>query len=134
MRFLIAFFFCISFTLGCKNSKQTVTKETDTKAKADLQSDWEKVENESGAYVLYYMSIVDQNNTSPKRDFYIEDQNGNKVFESSVYGGYVKWYDASKVEYFSTPGVMPSNMEKDDFIMIYDIDTGESYKKSSLKQ
>jgi len=136
MKNLIYLILGISFFVGCKSSKQVASdkKNMDVKRliEKDKEGEWEITSNEDGGYFLYVEKVIlDVRNPNQKRMFYISDAEENKVFEASVYGGYVKWASNFQVEYFSPPGVMPSNADKDDFIMIYDIEKGTSYKKSS---
>jgi len=136
MKYLLYIVLGLSFATGCKPSKQVTSddKKMDEKSPVEkgMGGDWEITSNEDGGYLLYVEKVmVDVKNPNKKRVFYISDTEENKVFEGAVYGGYVKWVSNFQVEYFSPPGVMPSNMDKDDFIMIYDIEKGTSYKKSS---
>ncbi len=124
----------LSFVLivGCKNTQQS--KSNDQIVLSQEGSNWKKVENETGTYTLYYQDIDDVQNPKLKKDFYISDASGKRVFENSIYGGYVKWYDATKIEFFSPPGVMPPDKEKDDLVLIYDLVEKQSYSKSKLSQ
>lgn len=135
MRITSIFFIIIGFAFGCKNAKQPSSEDSEVdNSVISSQGSWKSVKNETADYILYYEVKEDVKNPKTEQKFYVTDVTGNKIFESEVYGGYVKWYDATKVEYFSPPGVMPSNMEKDDFIMIYDIVEDKAFKKSNLKQ
>ena len=131
MRVLTLVLFVVSFLGGCKQSKQVTAESKNT---TTIENGWEKTPNAKSNYFLYVEVVKDDvKNPRAKRQFYVADADGNKVIEESIYGGYVKWVDDLKVEYFSTPGVLPSNHNKSDYIMIYDIMKEESYVKSSDK-
>lgn len=96
--------------------------------------EWIKEANESGSYVLVRQVVDDPQNPGARVSFYVLDSNSNeKMFESSINGGYVKWFDDTRIEFFSPPGMMPSTMSKDDFVTIYDVEKETSVKKSELK-
>jgi len=130
MKILATVIIALAF-VACKNTKQAANDKIQSIEVAD---GWEASESEGGDYVLHYQNIEDVSNPRLKKEFYILDAKGEKVFESSTYGGYVKWLDATKVEYFSPPGVMNPNDSKDDLIMIYDIEKKMSYSKSELSK
>jgi len=136
MRPLIILIFAALFVKGCKHTKQvayeTNSIESNSESLIDKELGWRKLPNKTGDYVLY-IEIVEENIkvTQLKRTFYIKNAKGEKIFEDSIYGGYVKWNDDSKIEYFNTPGVIPPNYDKDDFITIFDVNKGISYPKSS---
>ena len=56
---------------------------------------------------------------------------GNAVvlYESSIDGGSVGWFDTNNLELFTIPGYMPNDKTKDDFIRIYNVKTKESISK-----
>ncbi|SMD36821.1 hypothetical protein SAMN04488029_3086 [Reichenbachiella faecimaris] len=56
------------------------------------------------------------------------------VYESSVDGGSVSWYDEDRIEIFSTPGYVRSDQTNDDFAKIHDLTNGKTVpKKEYLK-
>ena len=114
---------------GCKQSKQVASE---SKEVSIIEDGWKKTPNANRDYFLY-LEVLDEGaeNSAAKRSFYIADADGNKIYEESIYGGYVKWIDSSKVEYFSTPGALPPSRSKEDFIMIYDLETEEVTTKET---
>jgi len=131
MRHLLIIALLVSFA-ACKNAQQN--QASDKVSTPEVQEGWNSVESEGGAYKLYFQNINDVANPRLEKKFYLTDADGNKIYESSTYGGYVKWLDATKLEYFSPPGVMPPDKEKDDLVMIYDIEKETSYPKSQLSE
>ena len=135
MRTLVALM-AIFLVASCKNSQQASSEPGGEKSMVEptvQDGNWESSRSASDTYTLFYEVKDDVQNPKIRKAFYIVDASGEKVYENAIYGGYVKWLDATKVEYFSPPGVMPANSSKDDFIMIYDLESGKTYKKSSVK-
>lgn len=131
MRILYIILVAAFIVEGCKQSKNI---SSESKSTSTMEDGWKKTPNSKNNYFLY-VEVVEESAQNPvvKKRFYIADEEGNKVFEESIYGGYVKWVDDTKVEYFNTPGVIPADYNKNDFIMIYDIEKGKSYTKSAEK-
>lgn len=127
---------------ACKNTQttsQTTAPEPPAKDMADAtgdaqDGDWERVKNANGQYTLNYeKKKTDVKQPRTTVNFYVTDSNSKKLYEGTIYGGYVKWYDSTKVEFFSPPGTMPADSSIDDYAMIYDIVMDKTYKKSSLR-
>jgi len=57
--------------------------------------------------------------------------NENKVvLEQKIEGGNVNWLNYTEIEVFRTPGIMRDDQTRDDFITIYNVETGLSYPKN----
>ncbi|QSE97288.1 hypothetical protein [Fulvivirga lutea] len=56
-----------------------------------------------------------------------------KVYEDSYESGYVKWYDSHRLEIFKTPGIIPPSKNKNDFIIIYDVESKKSKTKTEIE-
>ena len=64
----------------------------------------------------------------------IFDKGGNLINNGTIRSGYVKWIADTDIELFETPGIMPQEMERDDFVRIYQIRSGTFMaKKAYLK-
>jgi len=55
------------------------------------------------------------------------------VLENRVNGGTVSWYNEKIIQVYLTPGVIRKDQTRDDFITLYNVETGKSYPKN-LKQ
>ncbi len=55
------------------------------------------------------------------------------VLENRVNGGTVSWYNEKMIQVYLTPGVIRKDQTRDDFITLYNVETGKSYPKN-LKQ
>lgn len=53
--------------------------------------------------------------------------------EDITYSGAISWYDTHRLEIFNTPGIMPPSKNRNDFIVIHDVETGTRQKKSALE-
>lgn len=130
MKIQILILVIASLLLGCKNAQQNSSAAGEM---AESNERWDQQKSENGDYILY-QDKQDVQNPMLKRDFFIENTSGEKLYEGSIVGGYVQWYDNAKIEFFSPPGVMPEGATKDDYVMIYDLDTKTTYKKSTLNK
>lgn len=65
--------------------------------------------------------------------FTVYDVDGTLVYSNSISSGYVRWLDNNAVEYFQTPGIMPTTMTKEDFVKVYLIDENLSVYKKEYK-
>lgn len=52
------------------------------------------------------------------------------VLESTVDGGTVDWYNQKMIQVYQTPGIMREDQTRDDFITLYNVETGKSFPKN----
>lgn len=139
----ISSFVCIVFLIvvdGCKSSSgaasQTESQVLDTVTTmanvSELPDEWQRKACNSGKYFLFFDGGKSVSNPLARKDFYVEDKEGNRIYEGFTNGGYVKWYDNTKIEFFNPPGVVRREESQADFVTIYDVETGKSFKKSNL--
>lgn len=92
--------------------------------------------NESKTYVLCISEIkgtVHQpRNTLSYMVINIKDN--DVALEDKIDGGTVKWSGDGEIEVFRTPGIMRDDQTRDDFITLYNIETGKSYPKKNREQ
>lgn len=124
----------MSFFTYCKQCKP-LQNSSDSKS-INQNVTWKKLKSpKGGKYTLFYAEKeADLSNPSSEINFYVLDKKCNKVYEGLVHGGYVKWYDATRLEYFNIPGMMPENMSREDFTTIYDLKNQKGFKLSDLKK
>lgn len=121
----------MSFLTYCKQCKP-LKKGNHSK---NQKEGWKKVKSpKRGEYMLFYVEKgADLSNPSSEIRFHVLDKKCNKVYEGLIHGGYVKWYDANRLEYFNMPGIMSEDMTREDFVIIYDLKKQQEIKLSELK-
>ena len=92
--------------------------------------------SESNTYVL---CIKDVKGTvqQPRNllSFVVIKMDDNKVvLEENVEGGTVDWFSDNSIQVFRTPGIMRDDQTRDDFITLYNVETGISSKKKNSAQ
>lgn len=142
MRTYLLFFSCIFTCLALSQCKSTSANKTDslknealTKlGKQKYGNDAVYVESPAKSYVLCYKEKKGsvQNPKNKIEYFVFATKNNQTVYSNSVEGGYVKWYSDYQLEIFLTPGIMPRNKSKDDFISIYNLRDKTSTRKSAI--
>lgn len=56
------------------------------------------------------------------------------VLEDKLDGATVNWYSETEIEVYRTPGIMRDDQTRDDFITLYNVETGKSYPKKNTEQ
>ena len=56
------------------------------------------------------------------------------VYEGSIGGGFVQWYDTNRLEIFQQIGIPMEGMTQDDMIKIYDVVEKTYQSKSSVEK
>jgi len=88
--------------------------------------------NEAESYVLC-MSEVKGTVKQPRNQIsyvIIRVDNNRISLEDKIDGGTVRWYNEKMIEVFRTPGIMRGDQTRDDFITLYNVETGNSYPKN----
>ncbi|WP_338763196.1 hypothetical protein WAF17_19140 [Bernardetia sp. ABR2-2B] len=161
MKNLILLLFIFSF-LGCANTKNNnskknaTTKEstTDTSTKQDnpmkykelaqqkfqttgkAKQKLEYIENENKTFVLCKSTTL--GTVMQPRDFIqyaVYNMKTNElVYEGSVDGGSVSWYDNQRLEIYQQEGIPIQGMTREDMIQIYDIVEKTQKRKSEVEK
>lgn len=141
MKKSIIYTFLVLFIASCGASKVGNTAqvgESTYKEKATeiLGKDLAFTKNDSKSYVL----CVNEIKGTPKQprntiSFVVINLNNNSVaLENKIEGGTVKWSDNLEVEIYRTPGIMRDDQTREDFITLYNVETGKSYPKKNVEQ
>ncbi len=93
------------------------------------------IANKSNSYVLCIKetkgsSLQPRNNINY---LVIKLSDNTIALENKVDGGTVNWFSETEIEVYRTPGIMRDDQTRDDFITLYNVETGKSYPKN-LKQ
>lgn len=126
--------------MACSSSKTPASQAVQgeeaykTLAKEKLTSPITYTFNEDSSRVLctHAESSSPQQPRVPVNYIVITISTNQVVFESTVSGGSVKWYDLSHLAVFTTPGYMRNDQTKDDYTRILDLETKEFVPKTSL--
>lgn len=138
---MLLFFAMLIFAFACASNKPTQddskTMNYQNLAKEKLQGEgrlsYEK--NQDSSFVLCKKELegtVMQPRNSVQ--YFIYNLNEEKiVYEGSISGGHVKWYDTNHVEIFQMQGNPPSEFTQDDMTYLYNVKTGKSTRKSEFE-
>lgn len=150
MKNLILVLLIFSF-FGCANTKknnlkkdkstETSASDTDTNTKQDNPMKYKElaqekfkttgknklnlefIENEDNTFVLCKATTL--GNVMQPRDFIqyavYNIKTNELVYEGSIDGGHVKWYDNQRLEIYQLEGIPIQGMTREDMIKIYDI-------------
>ena len=137
----IIYTFLVLFIASCGTSKvgnSTQVEEGAYKEKATemLGKDVAFSMNDSKSYVLC-LNEIKGTPEQPRNtiSFVVINMNDNSVaLENKIEGGTVKWADNLMIEIFRTPGIMRDDQSRDDFITLYNVETGKSYPKKNVEQ
>lgn len=94
----------------------------------------ECVKNSSESMVL----CINESPSSPQQPrntvsfMVIKLDDSSTIYESSIDGGSVKWYDDERLEIFNTPGYVKQGQDKEDFTKIYNLSTKEMISKRAF--
>ncbi len=122
--------------ISCSSSKLLVstpdTNETYKEVVANkLGEDVLYIANKTNAYMLCIKetkggSLQPRN----KIDYLVVKTDTNSiVLEDKIEGGSVSWASKNEIEVFRTPGIVRKDQSRDDFITLYNVETGKSYPK-----
>ncbi len=121
------------FILSCRGSKQYSSEQARIDLGLEEGREVTCKPNQSGTYDLCTSGEV--NKVESALVFLIYNKSEQKVvFDASVVAGYVKWISDIEVEYYSAPGIVSTAQSKEDFIWIYNTQTGETIRKSASNQ
>lgn len=101
-------------------------------AEEQLGASAQCLKNNSESMVLC-ISEEDSHSMQPRKTIsfmVIKLDDSSVLYESSVDGGSVKWFDDQRLEIFNTPGYVRQDQSKDDFTTIYDVLSGVSKPKT----
>lgn len=90
------------------------------------------LKNESETLVLC-ISETDNHSQEPRQTIsfmVIKLEDASVLYESSIDGGSVKWFDDEQLEIFTTPGYMRQDQTNDDYTKIYNLTSGQSMSKT----
>lgn len=114
------------------NSIKSEGNEYEQLAKNKLGEDVTFISNEDNSFVL---CIAETKGTTkqPRNSIkyvVIKTSSNTISFENTVNGGSVKWYNQKMIQVYLTPGIMRKDQTRDDFITLYNVETGKSYPKN----
>lgn len=141
MKKLIIYTFLVLFITSCgvskvSNSSQKFDDNYKKIATEKLEGDIIYAMNEANTYVL----CVNEIKGTPEQprntiSFVVINMIDNSVaLENKIEGGTVKWSGNLIIEIFRTPGIMRDDQSRDDFVTIYNVETGKSYPKKNVEQ
>ena len=118
------------------NSTQTADNKYNELATEKLGEDVSFTMNNSKTYVLC-ISEVKGTVKQPRNMLsymVIKLSDNTTVLEKKVDGGTVKWFNDMEIEVYLTPGIMRNDQTSDDYTTIYNVESRESRKKTSVEQ
>ncbi|MEP0365997.1 MAG: hypothetical protein ABJN36_10950 [Cyclobacteriaceae bacterium] len=133
MKNLLILSITLIFAFACKTSQkggltlEEVKKSLQTEENDEIICDG----NESQTFELCQTNLNDSQVDALRKFLIYEKSSGKVVLEKSVVGGYVKWVDDTKVEFYTVPGIIKDGQSKNDFIKIYDVATGQTVGKTT---
>lgn len=154
MKNLILVLYIILF-FGCANTKNNNSKDnSQTSSKQDTtmnyrelakkklnftqkaEEKFECIENTDKTFVLC-KNTVEGTVMQPRNSiqYAVYDMKTNEmVYEGSIGGGFVQWYDTNRLEIFQQIGIPMEGMTQDDMIKIYDVVEKTYQSKSSVEK
>lgn len=137
----IVYSLVILLAVSCSSSKiSVITPDT-------AQSYKEVVENKLGKEVLfiknkpntYVLCITETKVTvqQPRnkiRYVVVKIDNTSIVVEDSLENGSVNWSSKNELEIFRNPGIVRKDQSRNDFITLYNVESGKSYPKKNTEQ
>lgn len=60
----------------------------------------------------------------------LKKSDNSVILNSSINGGTVSWYNQKMIQVYRTPGIMRDDQTSDNFITLYNVETGKSYPKN----
>jgi hypothetical protein len=146
---------CIFAFFSCVNAKKNTSKENiNTSTQQDTTMNYrelakqkfqitdktegvfECIENTDKTFVLCKLTI-DGTVTQPRNlvNYAVYTIKTNEmVYEGSIGGGFVKWYDKNRLEIYQQLGIPIQGMTQDDMIKIYDVVEKTYHTKSNIEK
>jgi len=122
--------------ISCSSSKPSVntidTNETYKELVTNkLGEDVLYIANKTNAYMLCIKETEGSSLQPRNRVSYlvVEINTSGIVLEDKIEGGSVSWASKNEIEVFRTPGIVRKDQSRDDFITLYNVETGKSYPK-----
>ena len=129
-------FFVLTYITSCASSSTSTSsqgegeyKEVATKALGD---NVEYKLNDSKTFVLC-VNEVSGTVKQPRNSlsYLVINLKDNSIsLENKVDGGTVSWYKDNLLQVYLTPGTMRDDQTRDDFITLYNVETGKSFPKN----
>ena len=131
---LIHLFSTVLF-LSCSSSKINSTSDTVNYRKFAENKYEGKVAyvlNENNNLVICINEpYKDLKPSQPQLNYFVYDLIQEKIlYEDRLIGGSVKWYSDTFIEVYSMPGIIRQDEVLEDFIVLVNVKTGESFKKN----
>ncbi len=152
---ILILIFCTLFFLGCANTKTNTSKENSDTIKKQgnpmtykelaaqklsftnkKEEKMEYIENENNTFVLC-KKTVDGTVAQPRnaiRYVVYNIKTKEMVYEGSIDGGFVNWYDTNRLAIYQQVGIPMQGMSRDDMIKIYDVIEKTIQSKSSVEK
>lgn len=141
MKKSIIYIFLVLFITSCGASKvSNSAQESDANYKViateKLRGEITYTMNEVKSHVL----CVSEIKGTPKQPrntlsyLVIKIKDNSTALENKIEGGTVNWYDNTEIEVYRTPGIMRDDQSRDDFVTLYNVETGKSYPKKNVEQ
>ena len=123
-------------TSKVNNSTQEMATNYKDIASEKLGEDISYTMNKANSYALCKSEIIGTPKQPRNNLSYvvINLKDNSIVLEDKIDGGTVNWLNNSEIEVYIIPGIMRNDQTKDDYTTIYNIETGNSRKKSSIEQ
>lgn len=141
MKRALIFIALVTFIASCgaskfSNSTQTVDDKYKELASGKLGEDVSFTMNDAKTYVLCVSEIKGTVNQPRNMLSYmvIKISDNSAVLDNKVDGGTVEWFSETEIEVYLTPGIMRDDQTRDDFITLYNVESGESRKKKNTEQ
>ncbi|MFY0601683.1 MAG: hypothetical protein JXR03_18565 [Cyclobacteriaceae bacterium] len=135
MKSLAGVFFVFLIVFSCKTAEKKMTlEEVKKRLITELNDQVSCQSNGSNTFELCQTDLNDSQVDDLRKFLVIDKKSDKVVFEKSVSGGYVKWIDDSKIEFYSVPGIMKEGQSKSDFVKIYDLQSNKIIKKTDSSE
>lgn len=146
--FIFSFFSCANTNKHISKENSTVNIKQDTTInKKELtmgklnngdqnEEQFECIENKDTTFLLCTKTTegtVMQPRNSIQYTVY-DAKTKEVVYEGSIHGGFVKWYDKNRLEIYQQLGIPMEGMTQDDMIKIYDVVEKTTHSKSSIEK
>lgn len=131
----------IAFITSCgasksSNSTQAAESTYQKLATEKLGEDLTFTMNKAETYVLCISDVKGDVHQPRNLLSYmvIKVKDNSIALEDKIDGGNVKWSNDFEIEVFRTPGIMRDDQTRDDFITMYNVESGKSYPKKNTEQ
>ncbi len=141
MRKIVLYIALVILMTNCKTSKISANTPSSTESYKELVTgklgnDVLYLTNKTNSHVL---CIHETKGTSQqprnKTSFLVVKIDTNSiVFEDYVENSTVGWASKYEVEVFKIPGMVRKDQSRDDFVTIYNVESGKSYPKKNTEQ